>query len=167
MPDAAQHLYWSRAPSNTPPKPKSLETAQQELKDASVSQSLWTPICKWGQRRDRVIITIFVPCLQKDAATVDCKPFGLEFRAERVATFAGNKREQRTYTLSLELLAEVNAEQVEIFLRHDHVRVELPKIVAKPWRTLQAANVPKSARPTLAHPPSTLPSPPHRLGEWS
>ena len=142
---AANHLYWSRSPSNAPPPPATLKETQDAKKaDASVSDKEWTPLYKWGQRRGRVIITIFVPCLQKDDATIECTPRGVAFRAERVAAFAGNKKEQRTYTLTLQLFDAVDESGAEIFLRHDHVRVELPKATPTPWRTLQAKGVPKN-----------------------
>ena len=142
--DAARHLYWSSAPSNTPPSALTAEQAKAAKADATVSSKKWTPLYKWGQTSDKVVLTIFVPCLEKDAASVDIKPLSLDFKAERVAAFAGNTKEQRTYTLSLKLRAEVDADNAEIFLRHDHVRVELSKTSAKPWRTLQAEGVPKS-----------------------
>jgi alpha-1,6-mannosyltransferase len=141
---AAGHLYWSNQPSNKPPEALTTEAAKALKADAQKSEKVWTPIYKWGQRKDKVILTIFVPCLEEDAVSVDLQPRSLRFRAERVAAFAGNKKEQREYTLSLELSAEVDADRKEIFLRHDHVRVELPKVQRKPWRTLQPANVPKN-----------------------
>ena len=98
---------------------------------------------KWGQKKTKVILTIFVPCLEKEAVKLEIKPKSLNFRAERVAAFAGNKKEQRVYTLALQLRDEVDGDAAETFFRHDHVRVELPKVVASPWRTLQAAHLPK------------------------
>lgn len=148
------HLYWSRAPSNAPPQPKTLKEAQAALaSDAVVSDKEWTPLYKWGQRRSEVVLTIFVPCLQKEATTVDVRPKAVSFRAERVAAFAGNKKEQRLYTLSLQLFSEVDADRAQIFMRHDHVRIELPKIHGTPWRTLQEAGIPKSALPCHARIP--------------
>ena len=141
---AADHLYWSKQPSNKPPPPLSAAEAKQQKESTAVkSYKVWTPIFKWGQRKNRVILTIFVPCLEKDAIDVDVQPTTLEFSAGRVAAFAGGKNEQRQYTLSLKLCAEVEHEKVEVFMRHDHVRVELPKVSAKPWRTLQRAGIPK------------------------
>ena len=102
---AASHLYWSSAPSNTPPKPLAAAEAEAAKADAELSDKIWTPLYKWGQKKDKIVVTIFVPCLQKDAVTLDLLPRSLTFRAERVAAFAGNKKEQRVYTLSLELLA--------------------------------------------------------------
>lgn len=141
--EAANHLYWSRARSNKPPPPKTTQEAKASVSDAPLSDKVWTPIFKWGQKRDRVVLTIFVPCLEKEALTVDIKPKSLSFRAERVAVFAGNAKEQRIYTLELKLLAEVDADGAEISLRHDNVRVTLRKEVAAPWRTLQSKGIPK------------------------
>lgn len=151
---ADKHLYWSRAPSNTPPPPKKLSDAQSELAAAAgtASQELM-PMYKWGQRAGRIVLTVFVPCLQKEATTVDVEPLTVRLRAERVASFAGNKKQEKVYALNLQLFAEVDAERVEIAFRHDHIRVELPKIHAKPWRTLQAAGIPKSAHPARARAP--------------
>ena len=103
----------------------------------------WAPIFKWGQRRQKLIVTIFVPCLQEDAVTVDIKPKAIEFTAGRVAVFAGGVKQSRTYRLSLQLREEVDDSGSEYFLRHDHVRVELPKRSVGLWKTLQAAHVPK------------------------
>ena len=50
---------------------------------------VWVPIYKWGQRKQKLIVTIFVPCLQEDAVTVDIKHNAIDFKAERVAAFAG------------------------------------------------------------------------------
>jgi len=141
--DAVRHLYWSRSRSNAPPSPKTLDEAKASRSDATKSEKEWTPIFKWGQKKDRIVLTIFVPCLEKDAATVDVKPRALTFRAERIAVFAGNRKEQREYTLSLKLYAEVEANGADIALRHDHVRVTLTKKVAAPWRSLQEAGIPK------------------------
>ena len=174
--DAAKHLYWSKAPSNTPPSALTAEKAKAQKADADVSDKEWTPLCallanprarpirrcshvlfstraradKWGQKYQKIILTIFVPCLEDDAVKVDVKPKALSFRAERVAAFAGNKMEKRIYTLSLEFLAEVDGDSAEIHLRHDHVRVELPKVVKKPWRSLQAAHIPKNSSPVTS-----------------
>lgn len=143
---AAGHLYWSSKPSNSPPAAVTAEAARAAARaDATISEAIWTPIYKWGQRRNKVILTIFVPCLEKDDATVDVKPRELNFRAGRVAVFAGNKKEQRVYTLSLRLRDDVDSDATEVFLRHDHVRVEMPKARARPWRTLQAEGIPKRA----------------------
>ena len=81
--DAARHLYWSRSRSNAPPSPKTLDEAKASRSDATKSEKEWTPIFKWGQKKDRIVLTIFVPCLEKDAATVDVKPRALTFRAEK------------------------------------------------------------------------------------
>ena len=134
--DAAKHLYWSKAPSNTPPSALTAEKAKAQKADADVSDKEWTPLCallanprarpirrcshvlfstraradKWGQKYQKIILTIFVPCLEDDAVKVDVKPKALSFRAERVAAFAGNKMEKRIYTLSLEFLAEVDGD---------------------------------------------------------
>ena len=141
---AADHLYWSKEKSNKPPPPLTAADAKAAKREnAVVSDKVWTPIFKWGQRKDKVVLTIFVPCLEEEAVQVDVKPKTLEFKADRVAAFAGDKKEQRVYTLSLKLCAEVDDSRAEIFIRHDHVRVELPKVSAKPWRTLQQAGIPK------------------------
>jgi hypothetical protein len=82
---SANHLYWSRAPSNAPPPPKKMEERQGELKDAAASADTnWTPIYKWGQRRDRVVLTVFVPCLQKEATSIDVDLIGDEDEDEDV-----------------------------------------------------------------------------------
>ena len=138
--------------------------SETSVGDLSVDAEVWCPIYKWGQRKNKVYITIFVPCLQKDAATVRVKPQAVHFRAERVAIFAGGKTQQRVYELSLQLFGEVDADQPEIFLRHDHVRVELLKTSAKPWRSLQAQGVPKNPNevaPPLRPPLRPRPPPPH------
>ena len=59
--------------------------------------------------------------------TVDIKPKAIEFTAGRVAAFAGGVKQSRTYRLSLQLREEVDDSGSEYFLRHDHVRIELPK----------------------------------------
>ena len=105
---------------------------------------VWVPIYKWGQRKQKLIVTIFVPCLQEDAVTVDIKHNAIDFKAERVAAFAGGVEQQRTYRLSLQLRDEIDVGGSEYFLRHDHVRLELPKLKSALWRTLQAAHIPKN-----------------------
>ena len=148
---AAEHLYWSKERSNKPPPPLPAEKAKAEKAEGAVkSDKVWTPIFKWGQRKDKIILTIFVPCLEKDAVDVDINPTTLKFKADRVAAFAGDKKEQRCYTLSLQLRAEVLHEYAEVFMRHDHVRVEMPKVAAQPWRSLQLEGMPKRARPIAA-----------------
>ena len=143
--DAASHLYWSRGASNKPPPALTAEEAKARKSDAVESDKEWTPLYKWGQRKNKIVLTIFVPCLEKDAVDLDIKPTSLSFRAERVAVFAGNKKERRVYTLSLQLRADVDPDTVETALRHDHVRVELTKMSATPWRSLQPDGVPKNA----------------------
>ncbi len=119
----------------------------------SVDAETWCPIYKWGQRKDKLYLTIFVPCVQKEAVSVDVKPTSVSFRAERVATFAGGKTQQRSYELSLALRGEVDETRSEIIYRHDHVRLELLKTTARAWPSLQAAGVPKNPneRPDFDH----------------
>ena len=148
----ASHLTWARTKSSTEPvTPKKLSEANNVSSSSPGGLSrpddavdVWTPIYKWGQRKERLIITIFVPCLQEDATTVDIKHSAIDFTAERVAAMAGGVAQQRTYKLSLQLLHEVDVEGSEYFLRHDHVRLEIPKRTAGLWRTLQAAHIAKN-----------------------
>lgn len=62
---------------------------------SSATTGEWCPIYKWGQRRQTVYVTIFVPCLSEDAVKVDISSNRLDFRAERVASFAGEKSAER------------------------------------------------------------------------
>ena len=146
----ASHLSWARTKSSTVPvEPKKLSGVSDVSSPGGLSRpddavDVWTPIYKWGQRKEKLIITIFVPCLQEDAATIDIKHSSIEFTAERVAAMAGGVLQQRTYRLSLQLLHEVDVDGSEYFLRHDHVRLEIPKRSARLWRTLQAAHIAKN-----------------------
>lgn len=118
------------------------------------SADVWCPIYKWGQKRGTVYVTIFVPCLCEDAVTVHITAGRLDFRAGRVASFAGEKTAARRYHLPLELYGEVDADRSGYFLRHDHVRVELRKVQQNlSWRSLQRADVPKNKneRPDFDH----------------
>lgn len=149
------------------PTPQRIDSAGKPARQASESEGLtvdaetWCPIYKWGQRKDKLFLTIFVPCLTDAAAEVDIKPTAVNFRAERVAEFAGGKGQQRTYKLSLKLRGMVDEHRSEYFLRHDHVRIELVKISSEgargsataPWRSLQAEGVPKNKneRPDFDH----------------
>ena len=144
MSGAASHLYWSSQPSNKPPEALTAEAAKAAKAGAAASDKIWTPLYKWGQKGGKVILTIFVPCLEQEAVDLDIKPRTLSFRAERVAAFAGSKMERRVYTLSLQLFGEIDHERCEHFLRHDHVRVELTKTAPRPWPTLQPKNIPKN-----------------------
>ena len=143
-------LSWARTKSEQGPvEPKKLSEADVSSSPGGLSRpddavDVWTPIYKWGQRKEKLIITIFVPCLQEDAATIDIKHSSIEFTAERVAAMAGGVQQQRTYRLSLQLLHEVDVDGSEYFLRHDHVRLEIPKRSARLWRTLQAAHIAKN-----------------------
>ena len=124
---------------------------------SDASSEHWCPIYKWGQRSDKVYITVFVPCLSEEAVTVNILHKSIEFRAERVAQFAGGNEKQRNYVLHLDLVAEIDEDQSQYFLRHDHVRLELVKRRAAPWRTLQLASIPKNKNercPTLSPPAS-------------
>ena len=98
----------------------------------------WVPIYKWGQRAGTVYVTIFVPCLHDDAVSVDIQPLSVEFRAERVASFAGGNTAARSYRLSLKLREQIDEEKSAYYLRHDHVRLELVK------RSPQAKRSPSS-----------------------
>ncbi|KAL1503477.1 hypothetical protein AB1Y20_011961 [Prymnesium parvum] len=119
----------------------------------SASDAPWCPIYKWGQRREKLYITVFVPCLHKDAVHVELTHNTVHFRAERVAQLAGSTEKHRSYLLHLELLEEIDEERSTHFLRHDHVRLELVKRRPAAWRTLQRAHIPKNKneRPDFDH----------------
>ena len=113
----------------------------------------WCPIYKWGQRRDKIYITVFVPCLHEDAVKVELSHNAIDFRAERIAQLAGSNDKHRNYLLHLDLLADIDEHASQYFLRHDHVRLELVKRRPVPWRTLQLAHIPKNKneRPDFDH----------------
>ena len=104
----------------------------------------WCPIYKWGQLKRKVVLTIFVPCLDEGNVKTTVRANGLTFRAERVAAFAGGKESQRIYSLNLELEHEIDEDTSKAYLRHDHVRVELVKKQEETWETLQPPHVPKN-----------------------
>jgi len=138
---AAGHLYWSRAPTNPEGSvaPKKISTNTSSPAAAVDADKPWCPIFKWGQRGGTVYLTIFVPCLKgTDDVSIDITDRAVEFRAERVAEFAGGRSAARSYRLQLQLFAEVDASRCVHHLRHDHVRVELAKRRNQPWRSLQA-----------------------------
>jgi len=153
---AAGHLYWSRAPTNPEGSvaPKKISTNTSSPAAAVDADKPWCPIFKWGQRGGTVYLTIFVPCLKgTDDVSIDITDRAVEFRAERVAEFAGGRSAARSYRLQLQLFAEVDASRCVHHLRHDHVRVELAKRRNQPWRSLQAPGVPKNPneRPDFDH----------------
>ena len=63
----------------------------------------WCPIYKWGQLKRKVVLTIFVPCLDEGNVKTTVRSAGLSFRAERVAALAGGEESRRGYSLSLAL----------------------------------------------------------------
>ena len=134
----------ARAPLLRLSSPSPMSASPGGLSRPDDAVDVWVPIYNWGQRPQKLIVTIFVPCLREDAVTIDIKHGSIEFTAERVAAFAGGVQQQRTYRLSLQLLHEVDVDGSEYFLRHDHVRIEIPKLTAGLWRTLQAAHIPKN-----------------------
>ncbi len=120
---------------------------------ADEPEEVWCPIYKWGQSSAKVYVTVFVPCLRDDAVKISLGDASVDFRAERVATFAGGKTQQRSYRLKLELRETIDADRSAHFLRHDHIRLELAKSAPGAWRTLQAAHVPRNPneRPDFDH----------------
>ena len=116
--------------------------------EALVTQE-WCPIYKWGQKSDKLYITIFVPCVDEQHVKVTLKPDAIDFFADRVAVFAGGKESQRLYKLRIELLGDIDPDESKSFLRHDHVRLELVKKKSATWETLQPAHLPKSEHPWL------------------
>ena len=119
----------------------------------TLSTTEWCPIYKWGQVKGKVIVTIFVPCLDEGNVKTSLKPDSISFRAERVSTLAGGTESQRTYALQLQLAAPIDEERSKAYLRHDHVRLELIKKSAGFWETLQPPSVPKNPneRPDFDH----------------
>ena len=75
---------------------------------ASDDSEEWCPIYKWGNSKEIVYVTVFVPCLKQDQVTVTLSRLGVDFRAERVAEFAGGKTAVRSYRLSLKLRAAID-----------------------------------------------------------
>mmetsp|Transcript_45746 Transcript_45746/g.106727 ORF Transcript_45746/g.106727 Transcript_45746/m.106727 type:complete len:665 (-) Transcript_45746:569-2563(-) len=113
----------------------------------------WCPIYKWGQKARTVYVTIFVPCLDEERVSVSISSKAIEFRAFRIASFAGGKTAERNYRLSLQLREPISQASSNYFLRHDHVRLELAKLTPQSWRSLQAAHVPRNPneRPDFDH----------------
>mmetsp|Transcript_42540 Transcript_42540/g.96134 ORF Transcript_42540/g.96134 Transcript_42540/m.96134 type:complete len:125 (-) Transcript_42540:883-1257(-) len=109
--------------------------------------STWRPIYKWGQRHNKIYITIFVPCMDEQHVTIVMKPNVIDFTADRTAMFAGGEESKRLYRLHLELAAEIDTDLSRSFLRHDHVRLELVKKKAATWATLQLPCVLKGEEP--------------------
>ena len=144
---AAKHMYWARSASLTPavdaPTPKKLDGTTPSTA-AAADDTMWCPLYKWGQTRDKVVVTVFVPCVRDDAVTIEITPGAVDFRAERIASFAGDAQVQRNYKLHLALREEVDEERSAYFLRHDHVRLELQKRAPRAWKSLQAAGVAKN-----------------------
>eukprot|EP00962_Isochrysis_galbana_P044152 scaffold17034_cov90-Isochrysis_galbana.AAC.2 len=159
---ASGHLYWSRAPTkpegSVPPRRLDAVAATGDAAaipdPAPAAAAPWCPLFKWGQRGATVYLTIFVPCLKgDDDVQLDIAAGTLTFTARRVAELAGGVRAERSYRLHLQLFDEVDPARCAHHLRHDHVRVELAKRRARPWRFLQAAGVSKhpNERPDFDH----------------
>ena len=149
----ANHLSWARTKSvANPVEHKALAPDGARVQPTKATENL-VPIYKWGQSRQTVYLTIFVPCLGEDAVSVSITSGAVEFRAERTASFAGGNTHQKSYRLSLKLAAAVHAEHSAYFLRHDHVRIELAKKAPTSWKAMQAAGTPKNPneRPDFDH----------------
>lgn len=128
--------------STPEPTPLALPAAAE---GGELAESEWCPIYKWGQYSRKVVVTVFVPCLDEGKVKTTIKPRSVTFRAERVAAFAGGKESKRVYTLHLELSHQVDEKESKAYLRHDHVRLELIKKETRTWETLQPPHVPKNA----------------------
>jgi len=113
----------------------------------------WCPIYKWGQRSNKLYITIFVPCVDEQHVKVSLRPDAIDFTADRVAVFAGGKESHRLYKLHIDLYEDIDPDESKSFLRHDHVRLELVKKKSGTWETLQPPHVTKNPneRPDFDH----------------
>ena len=111
------------------------------------------PIFKWGQRSGKVVVTVFVPCVDESRVQVKLEAQAVRFRAEHVAVLAGGQEVRRLYALPLQLYGEIDEDESRSFLRHDHVRLELVKRKPTLWPTLQAPHVPRNPneRPDFDH----------------
>ena len=109
---AAKHMYWARSASLTPavdaPTPKKIDSTSSTTSTTAADDTMWCPLYKWGQTRDKVVVTVFVPCVRDDAVTIEITPGAVDFRAERIASFAGDAQVQRNYKLHLALREEVD-----------------------------------------------------------
>ena len=47
---------------------------------------MWCPLYKWGQTRDKVVVTVFVPCVRDDAVTIEITPGAVKLEKEGQAT---------------------------------------------------------------------------------
>ncbi|KAL1507393.1 hypothetical protein AB1Y20_008235 [Prymnesium parvum] len=112
---------------------------------SNAKEEEWTPIYKWGQQRSKVVVTVSVPCLDEGKVKTTIRPHSLTFLAERTVALAGGEESLRRYTLHLDLAAEVDEDDSKVYLRHDHVRIELVKKKTATWDTLQLPHIPKNA----------------------
>ena len=86
---------------------------------------------------------------------VDVKPRALAFRAERVATFAGNERRiwsTRTLHRQAEVASLLRPSSKASFFRHDHVRVEMPQMRFCAAHAAGRGLLPASIQPRRLHP---------------
>ena len=61
---AAKHMYWARSASLTPSTtvtPKKINSTTTPTPAAAADDTMWCPLYKWGQTRDKVVVTVFVP----------------------------------------------------------------------------------------------------------
>ena len=142
-------MYWARSASLTPavdaPTPKKIDsTTSPSTTAAAADDTMWCPLYKWGQTRDKVVVTVFVPCVRDDAVTIEITPGAVDFRAERIASFAGDAQVQRNYKLHL-ALREIDEERSVLPAPRPRAP-RAQKRAPRAWKALQAAGVAEQER---------------------